>query len=222
MHLSHRHEIVIDQIIPDAYEDSFAVVSRLGKRTRVVTVDCASTQQVIHQLPFNIRGITSSSSHFVAITQDWSLVEFGDNVQRVAEEGSSARGLHQLATSSKNTLFQDIFGKLAFASREAAPAAVNISEASTIRALFDGPSYMMPPMESMFDDAMGGFMHERLEDVIDEVDGDGDVDMDEPDEPPIPTKPVRTVGKEEMVAFVELFKQTSLQRMILLNNFELY
>ncbi|KIY67198.1 WD40 repeat-like protein [Cylindrobasidium torrendii FP15055 ss-10] len=209
--LSRRHAAVIDQIIPNAFTDSFAIVSRVGKRTRVVTISCASTREVIHQLPFTVRAIAPLSSHFVAITQDWSLVRFGDNVLRVVEEGSSARSIHQLATSSKNTLFQDIFGKSAFAPRQAAPAVINVSEASTIRPLFDGPSYMMPPMASLFDDAMSGFMHERVENASDEVDVDGDVDMEEPSEPLVLAKPMRAVSKEEMTAFVDMFKHTSLQ-----------
>ncbi|KAG7452299.1 WD40 repeat-like protein [Guyanagaster necrorhizus] len=169
------------------------------------------------KLPFTLRGIASyTPTNFVGITKDWSVVVFGDNVSAISEEGSAARGIPTSSVPQARTLFQDIFGKSAFTPQTFTnrPSSAAISASSKVRSLFDGPSYYMPPLESLFDDVMDDFLKPRQVKMasISEDDADVGMDVDEPaDVPPAVVRRKLVVNEEEMGMFVDLFKAHALK-----------
>ncbi len=78
---------------------------------------------------------------------------------------------------------------------------------------------MMPPLESLFDDAMSDFIKPRNVALVDTADGDGDIEMGDVDETEaLPKPPRRNLDALDMEAFIGLFKQHSLQRTSLKRN----
>ncbi len=199
--------------------DSFVVLSETGTNThaRVFSPTSSEPSRSL-KLPFTLRGFAPyTSTNFVGITHDWSVVIFGDNVTPLSEEGSAARSIPMSSVPQARTLFQDIFGKSAFvpqsfpSNRSSSTAT---SAPSKVRSLFDGPSYLMPPLESLFDDVMDDFLKPRQVKMtkIAEDDVDVDMDVDEPaDVPPAAARRKLVMNEEEMGVFVDLFKAHSLK-----------
>ena len=83
--------------------------------------------------------------------------------------------------------------------------------------LLDAPAYLMPPLESLFDSVMDGFLQERPQDEQDDgagivgvadEEGEGEGDMDMEDGPVIvSTRTDRVVDGREMGMFIELFRK---------------
>ncbi|KAK0456061.1 WD40-repeat-containing domain protein [Armillaria borealis] len=200
-------------------KDSFVVLSEAGTNTyaRVFSPTSSEPSRSL-KLPFTLRGFAPyTSTNFVGITHDWSVVIFGDNVTPISEEGSAARSIPMSSVPQARTLFQDIFGKSAFVpqsftSNRSSSAAT--SAPSKVRSLFDGPSYLMPPLESLFDDVMDDFLKPRQVKMTKIAEDDADVDMDVDEPPDIPPAAVRrklVMNEEEMGVFVDLFKAHSLK-----------
>ncbi|KAK0505679.1 WD40-repeat-containing domain protein [Armillaria luteobubalina] len=199
--------------------DSFVVLSETGTITNArIFSPISSEPSRSLKLPFTLRGFAPyTSTNFVGITHDWSVVIFGDNVTPISEEGSAARSIPMSSVSQARTLFQDIFGKSAFAPQSSTSnlsSSAATSAPSKVRSLFDGPSYLMPPLESLFDDVMDDFLKPRQVRIANVAEDDVDVDMDidEPaDVPPAAVRRKLVMNEEEMGVFVDLFKAHSLK-----------
>ncbi|KAK0208756.1 WD40-repeat-containing domain protein [Desarmillaria ectypa] len=200
-------------------KDSFVVLSEAGTIThaRAFSPTSSAPSRSLN-LPFTLRGVAPyTPTNFVGITHDWSVVIFGDNVAAISEEGSAARGIPTSSVHPARTLFQDIFGKSAFASQSFIsnrPSSIATSAPSKVRSLFDGPSYLMPPLESLFDDVMDDFLKPRQVKMTKIAENDVDVDMDvdeATDAPPAVVRRKLVVNEEEMGMFVDLFKAHSLK-----------
>jgi len=156
---------------------------------------------------------------FVGITQDWNVVLFGDE-SKLIEEGSTARGIAPISTSSRRSLFQDIFGKSAFADSSIIPSLLDSpthlwTGKEAINA-FDSPAYLMPSLGSLYDPIIDGFLKPRREILHDDSvveAGDEDVEMDE--ESAVMafagTRRHRKVSGKEVDTFIELFRKHSIQ-----------
>jgi len=153
---------------------------------------------------------------FVAITHQWSVVLIGKNL-KVAQEGSTAKEIVQGPSHSGRTLFQDIFGKSAFAEPPSPRVAVEGQSHSwdekTAAEILDCPAYLMPPLEQLFEPLINGFLKLRSEDPVAQVLPDEDVDMEEEisETVLVRTRRSRPVQPEEMNTFVELFRQHSVK-----------
>ena len=191
----------------------------------------SSSHVYVRKLPFQLRSVVAAPSSgffptdpsgftLVGITDAWSVVVFGDDVQLPEEEGSSAQGITQDATVTKRTLFHDIFGASAFADLATAPGPSTATvtgaqpwKGQDIAEIFDAPAHLMPPLELLFDTVMDGFLAERPEeeeqeaDVVDEEDMDVDEAVEEADRPSKSAPLDRVVDRQEMGGFVELFMQ---------------
>ncbi|KAF8922017.1 WD40-repeat-containing domain protein [Mucidula mucida] len=210
-----RNDFRIQFVISRSNDDSFTVLCHQGPNTHASVYSCSSAQPTMtRKLPFRLRSAIAYSSQFIGISQDWSVVHFGDDVQKAPDEGAAAIGIQPSTSSTKHTLFQDIFGKSAFSGeQEGVPQpAQDLSRTDQIPSLFDGPSFMMPPLESLFDDAMSDFIKPRNVALVDTADGDGDIEMGDVDETEaLPKPPRRNLDALDMEAFIGLFKQHSLQ-----------
>ena len=135
----------------------------------------------------------------------------------------------QDAAVGKRTLFHDIFGASAFADLATAPGPSTASTSSAqpwkgkeVSEIFDAPAHLLPPLETLFDAVMDGFLTARPSDegALEEVAGaDEEMDVDEPlDEGARPLKSApldRVVDRQEMSGFVELFMQHAIKGVFL-------
>jgi NET1-associated nuclear protein 1 (U3 small nucleolar RNA-associated protein 17) len=156
---------------------------------------------------------------FVGITRDWNVVLFGEET-RLNEEGSTAKEIALISLPSRRSLFQDIFGKSAFADSQVVPAlpVENLTRCWTGKEAldaFDSPAYLMPPLGSLYDPIMDGLLKPRPETVHNGSmgTGDEDVEMDEEDVVAVfaDTHRHRMVSREEVDTFIELFRKHSIQ-----------
>lgn len=199
----------------------------------------ASSPVAIRTLPFHLRtAIPVPSTGFfptdpagftlVGVTDGWSVVVFGDDVQVPEEEGASAQGITRDAVAGKRTLFHDIFGASAFADLATGPSPSTSAAASTAQpwkgkaaaSAFDAPAHLVPPLEMLFDAVMDGFLAARADDADEreaqEREQDEEMDVDEEADAPLqPSKSGlsldRVVDRQEMNGFVELFVQCAIK-----------
>ncbi|RPD82358.1 WD40 repeat-like protein [Lentinus tigrinus ALCF2SS1-7] len=239
----HHSSSAIERVLPHPTEEQIVIMERVPAPT---TADVSTTKALvlspyssapvsIRTLPFQLRSVVAvpSSGFFptdpsgftlVGITDAWSVVVFGDDVQLPEEEGASAQGITQDATVTKRTLFHDIFGASAFADLATAPGP-STSAATTVQPwkgqdiaeIFDAPAHLMPPLELLFDTVMDGFLAERPEEDEQEAEAaDGeemevDEDVEEADRPLKAAPLDRVVDRQEMGGFVELFMQFAIK-----------
>lgn len=188
-------------------------------------------------IPFGIRSATWYSLaegtitdfNLVGVTDSWGVALFGDDVKSPSSlEGTTTTQITGDAyLPRRNTLLQDIFGKSAFDDVLHLPAPTEISTfvpregKQAVTSFFDGPTHIMPPLETMFDSIMQTFLMPRStikgsEDSTEQVRRDDevmDVDEDlvpEDDAPLIARNTTRVVDEREMYEFVEIFKQYGL------------
>nr|BCB28856.1 WD40 repeat-like protein [Mycoleptodonoides aitchisonii] len=242
----YKSPVVIDRIVSHPREEIFGVFecppSTTSGRpsTRVLLFQpSSSSPSASRTVPFRLRSIVPHSSlgtnsdpsafTLVGVTDQWSVVVFGDDIQLPEAAGEQAQGIIQNEGVGKRTLFQDMFGASAFADLQSAPATTSAAASNAqpwkgkeAAGVFNAPAYLMPPLESLFDSVMDGFLAERptanavavsaaQEARHDRADDDMDVDFDmDADEPtaPVTAAPIeRVVDKQEMRGFVDLFIQ---------------
>lgn len=231
----YRASSTIDSLVPHPQEDTFALFLRPSSTapqgTQIVIFrPTACVPASIHSVPFGLRGVswyslnrTPSAFSLVGITGEWAVVLLGDRVHLAKEEGSAARGLAAHSAPQQRTLFQDIFGKSAFTttpgdqSLQTQPITARLSTSRAVVGMFDGPAYLMPPLETLFDSLMGEFLKQRLDNApistepIQEE--DNDVDMDDETGPIIiGTQSTRVVNRAEIEALVSIFKKHTVKR----------
>ncbi|EMD41924.1 hypothetical protein CERSUDRAFT_42851 [Gelatoporia subvermispora B] len=240
----YRSSTIIERVVPHPREEIFAVFERgvpagPGKSvTQIVTLNSSSPVPVgTYTLPFHLRNAvshaslntlsaTTTSFTFVGITTSWKFVVFGDEVRLPDEEGSRANEIIDDVNVRPRTLFQDIFGKSAFANITARTSLSGHGETSQpwrgkeVAEIFDAPAYLMPPLDSVFDALTDGFLSLRpaqdVQDISDDEreheDVDMELDVDEDHGPVIAGTAIdRVVSNKEMDSFVELFKQYALK-----------
>ncbi|KAI0686656.1 WD40 repeat-like protein [Cytidiella melzeri] len=241
----YRSSTAITHLFSHPREDTFVVFEADVKSPRPKTyvlkfTPSASSPASSYFLPFRLQNIAacpskwlmsneSSSFAFVGVTQDWNAVIFGDQIHLAESDPSEGKGLVGPAPVTKQTLFQDIFGKSAFAdissSKYNASAAVSSTtvpwKGKQVEESFRTPAYLMPPLSTLFDPLMDEFLKLRPP----EEDGPGgddkveeeDVEMMEEEgggDAPIVVgnRLERIVDDAEMVSMIELFKSHCLLR----------
>ncbi|KAJ7103370.1 WD40 repeat-like protein [Mycena belliarum] len=231
----HKTSSPIQTLVSHPREDTFAVVlsSSTEERSKSkVMLFMVGNAQPLKTLvvPFGFRNIAwyplvASSFSLVAITNDWKVVVVGESIHIPKDEGSVSRGITALQTPQRRTLFQDIFGKSAFGeqalpSQPSAPA--SIARPWTGRAgteVFDGPAYLMPPLESLFESLMNGFLKPRVVEapaLPSTVPADEDVDMGGDEIVSMARRDIiRVVDQKELGAMVDLFKAHTLKAKVL-------
>ncbi|KAJ7706020.1 quinon protein alcohol dehydrogenase-like superfamily [Mycena rosella] len=226
----HKTSGPIRALVSHPREDTFAVVlssSSAKSKVAIFQVNSAKPSKTL-AVPFGFRNVTwyplvSSSFSLVAITHDWKVVVLGDNIYISKDEGSVSREIAADPSPQRRTLFQDIFGKSAFgeqasASQPSAPASV--ARPWTGRAgigAFDDAAYLLPPLESLFEPLMNGFLKPRVPEASafpSVITADEDVDMDTDGDERVTLArgaAKRAVDQKEMGVMIELFKTHTLK-----------
>ncbi|EIN13954.1 WD40 repeat-like protein [Punctularia strigosozonata HHB-11173 SS5] len=183
-----RSSSPIDGIVTHPHRTQFAALHRLQSPngtpwTKAAIFDASSANPIAHRkLPFQLRNVTwnnlsasslsprTSGFTLVGITSDWGVVVFGDDVHIEAKRAFDAT-IGFGSPGQVRTLFQDIFGAAAFTPDADPPS---ISDASSLEArwsskeavsLVDGPSYLMPPFQAIFNPLIDTLLRHRHDDV---------------------------------------------------------
>ncbi|EKM61312.1 uncharacterized protein PHACADRAFT_180447 [Phanerochaete carnosa HHB-10118-sp] len=229
----------ISELFPHHRDESFVIFETDARtpQTHVLKFSTASSEAIsAHTLPFRListspcppRWLSNDPGAFafVGITQSWNAVIFGDHIRLAGTEEATGRGLVGAAPVTTQTLFQDIFGKSAFENLAARNANVELPSTYTgsswkgkeVERTFDTPTYLVPPLGTLFDLLLDEFLAVRTEtestpkqDAQQDVDQEADVEM-EGVEPLIlvGNQLERVVDHHEMTAMIELFKNHSL------------
>lgn len=139
----------------------------------------------------------------VGITHTFGVVLLGHDISIAYEANSSTKTLQKGHAVPKRSLFEEMFGVPALTDipHNTVPAAIDTTlpwKSSETARVFDAPAYLMPPMESIFESLINGFLKLRTKEAVDEehqnVVQDADVDM-----------PAEAVDTEEPT-FIEMAK----------------
>jgi hypothetical protein len=123
------------------------------------------------------------------------------------------------SAQQKRTLFQDIFGESAFTSSHPVPTGEvpRLQTGREARTVFDGPAYLMPPIETLVDPLVDALLRHRPEEdnsvsfqeVLDlggEVSSDDDAEIDAGDAYEHGVIEARHVDHQEMRHITHIFK----------------
>ena len=235
VHWHHRNAHRISAVISHPRDERFVVFYSQPPNSTVSIFDPSSSgPSDTYTLPFTLRNIVwypqsfskakvTSAFHVVGITDSWDVVLCGDGVQPLVGEGSGARALVSGSQElPKRTLFQDIFGDSALTSAPVRPiiqrgvVGAKHWNSKEVANVFDGPAYLIPALDTLFDSLMSHFLTPRTsEDAgspAPDLPGDGNdssMDIDEPPDSPLVgvPQPERVVDAQEMDAFIGLFRQ---------------
>jgi NET1-associated nuclear protein 1 (U3 small nucleolar RNA-associated protein 17) len=243
----------ISTIVPHSNAESLAVFQQLPtfvndstQSSQVLLMHPGSAiPNTVAKIPFHLRNVTwypmspaqSSKSReplysLVGITETWSVILFGDDVQAPSDDGARAKEIAaQSSNPHKQSLFEGIFGKSAFADLSSQPPMSVFDSVATshswgakdVAGIFDAPAYLMPPLETLFDSIMSGFLKPRNantdgatshgEERDEDKDEDEGMDALDDDGPVIVgPQPERVVDWGEMNTFIELFKHHAMKR----------
>ena len=203
----------------------FGISSPSPLRTRVLPGELASVKwDSATEAPSAPDGFS-----LVGLTTDGIVVALGDEInstENVVTENASLSSV-PVAMTSRPTLFEHIFGESAIQTiaqsvpsikppKPRIPAHIHFNLEP-----LEGPSHLLPPMDTLFDSLIQGFIGSRSENVsstqpkekasIVETD---DIEVDNETENsllPLPSR--RQVDDEELDAFTEFFKAQSLTSM---------
>ncbi|KAJ7110056.1 WD40 repeat-like protein [Mycena epipterygia] len=227
----HKSAGLIRALVSHPREDTFVVISspsneeRPKSRVALFQVNSAQPSKTL-TVPFGFRNVTwyphvSSSFSLVAITHDWKVVVLGDNIRVSKDEGATSREIVADSSPQRRTLFQDIFGKSAFGehpsvSQPSTPASVARPWTGREGAeVFDNAAYLMPPLESLFEPLMSGFLKPRVVEASAlpaALAVDDDVDMDDDERFTLTGRDAkRVVDEKEMGVMINLFKTHTLK-----------
>lgn len=241
----------IEHVVPHPSDDTVALLQPstsnplLASETKILLFRPSSgIPYKTHTITFRLLNViwyptpSAPSSNFtlVGITQSWSVVLFGDDVQHPSDGGATPTQITLDSTvhSRKKTIFQEMFGISALTDLEPIPSSSSSSVPWIARegkqsasAIFDAPAYLMPPLGSLFEPLIGTFLQLRSETQglpagsgktehpdDEEVEMDVDEENVGGNETPLIAggRPERIVDAREMNDFVELFKCYGLTR----------
>lgn len=148
----------------------------------------SSTPITRRSIPEKIRSITSgppsSFTSLVAITASLDLISLGDAPSVSRESDSTHRLISQESKSGARSLFETIFGVLpdvpsAVAQDLLEPERLG-SRGLGLAKLFEGSAETLPPLRLLLDEALGGLVHTRKAEVVqqEERETEEDVIMD--------------------------------------------
>ncbi|THV07517.1 WD40 repeat-like protein [Dendrothele bispora CBS 962.96] len=235
---SYKSSTKIETLVPHPEDNTFALFTSASGNVSKINVFATSLPTPVRNLslPLSLRAVAwyfpkhispdpLKSYSLVGISRDWRIIVCGDNVSSGVgmpeEEGTATRGLKSFAPSQRRTLFQDIFGKSIFDPVESSSTyepKVGVSEGS-ISSIFDKPTHLMPPIETLYDGLMKRYLKRRPEDVSlfasQQKDEGEDVEMEDEPMNSAPTS-LRTPtslrdSESDMPSLIELFKTHSLQ-----------
>jgi NET1-associated nuclear protein 1 (U3 small nucleolar RNA-associated protein 17) len=183
-HRRHDHPYVT--LVPHPYQDTFATIHHSPSDTTnglMVYSISSSTPLLSQTLPFGIRNLVwyppapnrfarSRMFSLVGITHAFGVVLLGHDIS-IADEASSTKLLQKGQAVPKRSLFEEMFGAPALTdvSHNAVSSTIDTSlpwKSSETGSVFDTPAYLMPPMESLFDPLINGFLKLRLKENVDE------------------------------------------------------
>ncbi|KAH7916435.1 hypothetical protein BJ138DRAFT_1139745 [Hygrophoropsis aurantiaca] len=196
---------LIQSVVVHPTHESFAIFSPIISNSPKCEVNVfrvqSSTPWLTQTLPFKLLSVawyptsplpssgphvTKSSFSIVGITHSYNVVHFGEEISHAAELGASANALSKGASVTKRSLFQEMFGVPALA--EISDQNTNVASStndvtlpwrgSETGKIFDGPSYLMPPMETLFDSLISGFLKIRLDNEEEQQPPKGPYDID--------------------------------------------
>lgn len=183
-HRRHAHPYVT--LVPHPYQDTFATIHHSPSDTTnglMVYSISSSTPLLSQTLPFGIRNLIwypapnrfarSRMFSLVGITHAFGVVLLGHDISIADEASSSTKVLQKGQAVPKRSLFEEMFGVPAITdvSHNAASSTIDTSlpwKSSETGSVFDTPAYLMPPMESLFDPLINGFLKLRLKGNVDE------------------------------------------------------
>ncbi|KAK7465414.1 NET1-associated nuclear protein 1 [Stygiomarasmius scandens] len=229
---NHRNVTKIDALVPHPVDNTFAVFACSSGRVSKINVFSTSSSTPLRSfsLPVSFRAVawycpkhisadSLKSFSVIGVTRDWRIVLAGDDVSSTVgvteEEGITAKGLRSSAPQQRRTLFQDIFGQSIFDPVESSIASepkAGTGEASA-SSVFDGPSHLMPSIESLYDGLIQKHLKRRPEDNIGLQKDEDDVEMEDDEVEDVAVSnavPSSKGSEEEMAMLVEVFKMHSL------------
>ncbi|KAL0951558.1 hypothetical protein HGRIS_008240 [Hohenbuehelia grisea] len=233
-HWHHKCSTQIDTVVPHPRQNSFALISKNASssdegKTRVSIFSTSSPEpRSTHLLPFTLRNVSwstlsscssslPSAFSLIGITHTSDVVLVGNGVHPAKQDDTAGKGIPGEPSQSRRTLFQDIFGNSAFSDLTNPRPSVDLPRAKESRGGFsDEPAYLMPPLESLFNDFIGSMVKSRpVEEHSADHEGENE-EMDGVDEAYDTGEPLvlgsqssRVVDDDEMLHFVELFKKTT-------------
>ena len=194
----------ISKILPHPYDDSFAILHTpsISPRSRryitPITIFTPSLPTAHRKLtvPFGFLNVVwdtpstgttlkvSGVYKLVGITNHYSVVLFGDNINAPSDEGLSGNSIVDGGkTMPSRTLFQDIFGvsslSIPLKQWDPVPGPSLPRSGNQIAELFDVPAYLMPPIKSLFEPLIDSFIQPRQ---IEMDSAQGSLVLEHPDE----------------------------------------
>ncbi|EIW87027.1 WD40 repeat-like protein [Coniophora puteana RWD-64-598 SS2] len=192
MRWHYRNDGTIYKVVSHPHHDLFAIfhTSRLGVRftTDLKLFGVKSSRPTIsHTFPFGLRSVAwhtnprksrQPSFSLVGITQSYSVVLLGNNLTNAEDEDDVSKALPRNLTEQKRTLFEEMFGISAFVDVKS-PSNVSQSNVNTAlpwkqqdtSRILDTPAFLMPPMETLYDSLISGFLRLRTNDQDQQLDG---------------------------------------------------
>lgn len=226
-----RHDYPFVTLVPHPYQDTFATIHHSPSNTNnglIVYSISSSAPQLSQTLPFGIRNLVwypasnrfarSRTFSLVGITHAFGVVLLGHDINIADEASSSTKALQKGQAVPKRSLFEEMFGVSALTdvSHNVVSSTIDTSlpwKSSETGSVFDAAAYLMPPMESLFEPLINGFLKMRLNENVDEERQSGVQDAaDEMSAEPMDTEEpafieMGKVSKDEILdTFVPFFK----------------
>ncbi|KAG1864735.1 WD40-repeat-containing domain protein [Suillus subalutaceus] len=182
-HRRHNHPYV--NLVPHPYQDTFATIHHSSSDTTnglMVYSISSSTPLLSQTLPFGIRNLVwypapsrfarSRMFSLVGITHTFGVVLLGHDINIADEASSSTKALQKGLAVPKRSLFEEMFGVPALTDVSHNPVSSTSDtslpwKSSETGSVFDAPAYLMPPMESLFEPLINGFLKLRLKENVD-------------------------------------------------------
>ncbi|VDB86572.1 unnamed protein product [Peniophora sp. CBMAI 1063] len=222
----------ITQAVSHPSEDRIAIFEQPNSTnsdahmTHVSIFEASSSEAIKRaMLPFHLRASVwyppSSSDHqavsfcLVGVSDKYRVVLFGDEVLHVTDPGTSAHGLGgESASRPTSTLFQDIFGKTAFAGVSTGPSnayGVAQNKIDNVADLLDVPAYLLPSVDTIFDSIMGSFLLPRAAEEHASPEQPAEIPGDIPMEVEEPVSARDFVEDEEIGMLIHFFRDVAVK-----------
>ncbi|KIY51320.1 WD40 repeat-like protein [Fistulina hepatica ATCC 64428] len=226
IHAHHQLLGGIAHVVPHPLDESFVVISHARKaeedlaNSSLYIFDGASPVPRVRSTPFDILSVAwypfarvHGQFSLVAITDKWNVVLLGDNVHPLDAQVDGAHPIAPDMAPRKRTLFHDIFGPspLTDVTEETMPSIAQPPARREKDVLPDGPTYLMPPIEDLFDHMISRYFTfsthptEPASSTVHDVPMVVDEGLASESESAKRTPP-RLPSAEELSSFVELFR----------------